>query len=77
MSGGGDDPEADPLYDQAVALVIESGKASISWVQRKLNIGYNRAARIIEAMEFAGIVSAPDRGTRKVLAPRNGEEDDY
>ena len=74
---GSDDPEMDPLYDQAVALVIESGKASISWVQRKLKIGYNRAARIIEAMEYAGIISAQDRGQRKVLVSRGGEEDDY
>ena len=76
---GSEDLENDPLYDQAVALVIESGKASISWVQRKLGVGYNRAARMIEAMEYAGIVSSQDRGQRKVLVPRAGDEgdDDY
>lgn len=62
-----DEPEADPLYDEACQMVIESGKASISWLQRRLGIGYNRSARIIEAMEHAGIVSVPDRGIRKVL----------
>lgn len=73
-----DDPELDPLYDQAVALVVEHGKASISWLQRKLGIGYNRSARIIEAMEYAGIVSGLDRGQRKVLVPRgDGNDDDY
>lgn len=69
-----DDPEKDPLYDEACQMVVESGKASISWLQRRLGIGYNRSARIIEAMERAGIVSAPDRGSRKVLVGRN--EDD-
>ena len=76
-NGSSDDPELDPLYDQAVALVVEHGKASISWLQRKLGIGYNRSARIIEAMEYAGIVSGLDRGQRKVLVPRgeNSDED--
>ena len=54
--GGGDSGE--PLYDEAVAFVVESRRASISAVQRKLRIGYNRAARLIEAMEEAGVVSA-------------------
>ena len=76
-NGSSDDPELDPLYDQAVALVVEHGKASISWLQRKLGIGYNRSARIIEAMEYAGIVSGLDRGQRKVLVLRgeNSDED--
>ena len=62
--------EGDALYDQAVAFVTESRKASISAVQRKLRIGYNRAARMIEAMENAGVVSEMSAsGSREVLAP--------
>ncbi len=65
-----DDPEADPLYDQAVQIVTETRRASISGVQRRLKIGYNRAARLVEAMEAAGIVSRPEHnGDRTVLAP--------
>ncbi|WP_295802392.1 DNA translocase FtsK [uncultured Microbulbifer sp.] len=68
--GGEDDPEADALYDEAVAFVTKSRKASISSVQRQLRIGYNRAARMIEAMEAAGVVSAQQaNGNREVLAP--------
>jgi S-DNA-T family DNA segregation ATPase FtsK/SpoIIIE len=62
--------EGDSLYDQAVAFVTESRKASISSVQRKFKIGYNRAATIIEEMEAAGVVSAAEsNGSRVVLAP--------
>ncbi len=65
--------EADPLYDDAVAMVLKSRRASISLVQRHLRIGYNRAARLIEEMERAGLVSAmQSNGNREVLvSPRN------
>ena len=64
------DAEADPLYDEAVAFVIRTRKASISSVQRQLRVGYNRAARLVEQMEAAGIVSAMStNGNRDVLAP--------
>lgn len=67
-SDGGD--ETDPLYDEAVRFVTESRKASISSVQRRLKVGYNRAARMIEDMEKAGIVGpAETNGSRSVLAP--------
>ncbi|MDR0233799.1 MAG: DNA translocase FtsK 4TM domain-containing protein [Zoogloeaceae bacterium] len=72
-----DDPENDALYDQAVEVVLRNKRASISLVQRHLRIGYNRAARLIEAMERAGLVSEMDsRGGREVLvnAPRDDEE---
>jgi len=65
------DAEADPLYDEAVAYVLKSRRASISSVQRQLRIGYNRAARLIEAMERAGLVSPmQSNGNREVLGPR-------
>lgn len=64
--------EQDALYDQAVQIVIETRRASISSVQRRLKIGYNRAANIVEAMEAAGVVSAMDNGgSREVLVPNN------
>ena len=68
----GTDPEMeDELYDQAVEFVTRTRKASISSVQRELRIGYNRAARIIEAMESAGLVSPPGtNGTREVLVAK-------
>ncbi len=72
----GDAPnaEADPMYDQAVALVLKSRRASISLVQRHLRIGYNRAARLIEQMERAGLVSAMQtNGNRDVLVPAREE----
>jgi S-DNA-T family DNA segregation ATPase FtsK/SpoIIIE len=64
-----DDEESDPLYDEAVAFVTESRRASISAVQRKLRVGYNRAARMIETMEAAGVVSEMGtNGSREVIA---------
>ena len=66
--GGGGSGEADPLYDQAVAIVLENKRASISLVQRHLRIGYNRAARLIEDMEKAGLVSKMSgSGNREIL----------
>lgn len=66
----GEDGEADPLYDQAVAFVIETRRASVSGVQRKFRIGYNRAARLVEQMEHSGVVSAPGHnGNREVVVP--------
>ena len=68
---GGGDAESDLLYDQAVEIVLKNRRASISLVQRHLRIGYNRSARLIEAMEKAGLVSAMDgRGGREVIARR-------
>jgi len=64
------DPESDPLYDQAVEFVTRTRRASISSVQRQLRVGYNRAARMIETMEMAGVITAAeDNGKREVLAP--------
>ncbi|WP_281284945.1 DNA translocase FtsK [Chitinolyticbacter meiyuanensis] len=70
LSGGEGGEEADPLYDEAVAFVVKNRRASISSVQRQLRIGYNRAARLIESMEAAGLVSAMEsNGNRTVLVP--------
>ena len=64
------DAEQDPLYDEAVGIVVRERKPSISYVQRRLKIGYNRAARLIEAMETAGLVGPlQSNGAREVLAP--------
>ena len=69
-SGDSEGSEADPLYDEAVRFVTETRRASISSVQRKLKIGYNRAARMIEAMEMAGVVTPMNtNGSREVIAP--------
>ncbi|HBI83135.1 DNA translocase FtsK [Sheuella amnicola] len=70
------DAESDPMYDQAVGIVLESRRASISLVQRHLRIGYNRAARLLEQMENAGLVSKmQSNGNREVLAPAPQKED--
>jgi DNA segregation ATPase FtsK/SpoIIIE, S-DNA-T family len=69
--GGGTDGEKDPRYDEAVAAVLESRQPTISYIQRRLRIGYNGAARLIEAMEQAGVVSRPNAmGKREVLVPK-------
>ena len=71
---GGANAEADLLYDQAVEIVLKTRRPSISLVQRHLRIGYNRAARLIEAMEKAGLVSTmQSNGNREVLAPARQE----
>ena len=69
-SGDSSNSESDSLYDEAVQFVTETRKASISSVQRRFKVGYNRAATMIEAMEAAGVVSsAESNGSRVVLAP--------
>jgi len=70
-----DDPESDTLYDEAVRIVTETRRASISGVQRRLKIGYNRAARMVEQMEAAGVVGPLEsNGNREVLAPPPPED---
>lgn len=70
------DQENDPLYDQAVEVVMRSRRASISFVQRNLRVGYNRSARILEQMERAGLVSPQQpNGNRDILVPARPEED--
>ncbi|MBB2930949.1 FtsK/SpoIIIE family DNA translocase [Paraburkholderia silvatlantica] len=74
LFGDSPDAEADPLYDEAVAFVVRTRRASISSVQRQLRIGYNRAARLVEQMETAGLVSPMGiNGSREVLAPGGGQ----
>ena len=71
---GGPSGEKDPMYDQAVEVVLKNRKASISLVQRHLKIGYNRAARLVEDMEKAGLVSAMStNGQRDILVPARAE----
>ena len=76
MAADGADAEQDPLYDQAVQVVMDTRKASISGVQRRLKIGYNRAARMVESMEAAGLVGPlQPNGTREILVPNAAAEE--
>jgi S-DNA-T family DNA segregation ATPase FtsK/SpoIIIE len=76
LAEAGVDGEADPMYDQAVAVVVKHKRASISLVQRHLRIGYNRAARLLEQMEKSGLVSAmATNGNRELLVPQQKGED--
>ncbi|MEW5727078.1 MAG: DNA translocase FtsK, partial [Pseudomonadota bacterium] len=76
--GGGGGGSGDDLYDQAVAVVAREGKASTSFIQRHLQIGYNRAARLIERMEAEGVVGKPNHvGKREVLVRGGGGRDEY
>ena len=75
LGEGGASAEKDPMYDQAVEIVLKNRKASISLVQRHLKIGYNRAARLVEDMEKAGLVSAmSSSGQREILVPARAEK---
>ena len=75
MPGDNVDAEQDPLYDQAVKIVVDTRKASISGVQRRLKIGYNRAARMVESMEEAGMVGPlQSNGTREILIPATAKD---
>ncbi len=73
--GGGNFEDSDDPYDQAVAVVLRDGKASTSYIQRRLGIGYNRAASIIEKMEKEGIVGpANHAGKREILVPTEDDK---
>jgi S-DNA-T family DNA segregation ATPase FtsK/SpoIIIE len=75
IGGDNSDAEQDPLYDQAVQVVMDTRKASISGVQRRLKIGYNRAARMVESMELAGLVGPlQPNGSREILVPEGAED---
>ncbi|MBA4326954.1 MAG: cell division protein FtsK, partial [Polaromonas sp.] len=73
-AGGSAEGDKDPMYDQAVEIVLKNRKASISLVQRHLKIGYNRAARMLEEMEKSGMISAMSgSGQREILVPARAE----
>jgi S-DNA-T family DNA segregation ATPase FtsK/SpoIIIE len=75
LLGGGNGESGDDLYDKALAIVARERKATTSYIQRRLQIGYNRAARLIERMEEDGVISKPNhKGVREVLLPDHGEE---
>ena len=73
LNGGHAGREADPLYDRAVQIVLESKRDTPSFVQRRLQIGYNRAANLLEAMEEAGIISKPNPAGKREILVRDGE----
>jgi S-DNA-T family DNA segregation ATPase FtsK/SpoIIIE len=74
LYGGGNDESGDDLYDKALAIVARERKATTSYIQRRLQIGYNRAARLIERMEEENVISKPNhKGLREVLLPEHGE----
>ncbi|HEY4987994.1 MAG TPA: DNA translocase FtsK, partial [Bradyrhizobium sp.] len=75
MGSGSNSNSGDDLYDRALAIVARERKATTSYIQRRLQIGYNRAASLIERMEQDGVVSKPNhKGLREVLLPDHGEE---
>ena len=75
LQEAGVDGESDALYDQAVAVVLQHKRASISLVQRHLRIGYNRAARLLEQMEKSGLVSSmATNGNRDIIVPRRSDD---
>ncbi|WP_249692051.1 DNA translocase FtsK [Stappia sp. WLB 29] len=75
--GGSGDDDGNDLYDKAVAVVLRDKKASTSYIQRRLSIGYNRAASIIERMEREGLVGAANHAGKREILVQNGVEDDY
>jgi len=73
--GGGNGDSGDDLYDRALAVVARDRKPTISYIQRRLEIGYNRAARLVERMEDEGVISKPNhKGLREVLLPDHGRD---
>jgi S-DNA-T family DNA segregation ATPase FtsK/SpoIIIE len=76
LYGGGNGDSGDDLYDRALAIVARERKATTSYIQRRLQIGYNRAARIIERMEQESVLSKPNhKGVREILLPDHGDDD--
>jgi S-DNA-T family DNA segregation ATPase FtsK/SpoIIIE len=73
----GSDGEGNDLYDKAVAIVLRDKKASTSYIQRRLSIGYNRAASLIERMENEGLVGAANHAGKREILVQNGVEEDF